>query len=98
MPIWTEFVRGADGGVDPDAFPVPDDIVWRDVDPISGDLATPDCPERRHEPFLVGTEPTTPCTRHRAVWSAVEHGVGEVGRALGEGSRRLGSWFGRLFR
>jgi len=98
LPVWTEFVRAAGRAGGTPAFIVPTDVVWRDVDPASGDLATPECPERRHEPFLAGTEPGARCTRHRAMWSAVGEGIGDVGHALGGGGRRLGEWIGRLFR
>ncbi len=101
LPIWTDFVRAVAAPDAPHAFPVPDDIVWRDVDPSSGGLATPSCPEVRHEPFLAGTEPQEPCDRHRAIWTAVGDEVGGAvrggGRAVVEGGRRLRDWFGRLF-
>src|SRR5262249_49158688 len=100
-PIWTDFVRAASpGGQTATAFPVPDDIVWRDVDPASGLLATASCPETRHEPFLVGTEPREACHNHGTL-VAVGDQVGEVVRASGKAiesvGRRVRSWFGRLF-
>ena len=65
-------------------------------------LATSGCPTARREPFIGGTEPTTPCELHRPVWTAVG---GEIGGAVREGGkaieytgRRLRKWFGRLFR
>ena len=101
LPIWTDFVRAASpGGQTATAFPVPDDIVWRDVDPASGLLATTSCPESRHEPFLVGTEPREACHNHGAL-VAVGDQVGEVvrdgGKAIESVGRRVGRWFGRLF-
>jgi membrane carboxypeptidase/penicillin-binding protein len=102
LPIWVDFVRATAG---PDAsrnFPVPDDVVWREVDPASGHLATPGCPERREEPFLAGTEPREPCEQHRPAWTAVGDGVADAarggGKAIERGGRRLFGWFGRLFR
>ncbi len=100
--------RGFRGGAaaateDPDAhFAVPDDVVWRDVDPATGLLATAGCPERRHEPFLAGTEPHELCERHRPLIAAFGEGLGGAvrggARALGSGGDRIRSWFRELFR
>jgi membrane carboxypeptidase/penicillin-binding protein len=102
LPVWTDFVRAVARPDPPSAFPVPDDIVWRDVDPASGLLATAGCAETRHEPFLAGTEPTQPCDRHQPVLTTVGDGIGnavrEGGRAVESGGRKLFGWFGRLFR
>ena len=102
LPIWIDFVRATAGAGAARPFPVPDDIVWRDVDPSSGLLATAGCPESRREPFLTGTEPQRECDRHRGVWTAVGDGLGGAlrggGRAIESGGRRLFGWMGRLFR
>src|SRR5436309_492232 len=102
LPIWTDFVRATSGEASEQDFPVPDDIVWREVDPASGELATAGCPESRHEPFLAGTEPTEPCRLHREAWAAVGEEIGGAvrggGRAIGSPGRRLSDWFRRLFR
>ncbi len=101
LPIWTEFVR-ATGMSDDGGFPVPEGIVWRNVDPQSGGLAGATCSIARSEPFLAGSEPTTPCELHRPVWTALGEGVERAvrgsGRAIGDGGRRVRGWFGRLFR
>ena len=101
LPIWTDFVRALGPGSGAPDFTVPDGIVWRDVDPQSGGLATPECPSKRHEPFLAGTEPRVPCALHRPVWTALGDEVGGAvrggGRAIGSTGRRLRDWFGRLF-
>ena len=102
LPIWTDFVRATSGEASEQDFPVPDDIVWREVDPASGGLATAGCPESHHEPFLAGTEPTELCPLHRAAWTAVGEEIGGAvrggGRAIGSTGRRLSDWFRRLFR
>src|SRR6184192_1977044 len=102
LPIWTDFVRATSGEASERDFPVPDDIVWRDVDPESGQLATAGCPITRREPFLAGTEPQEPCPLHREAWTAVGEEIGGAvrggGRAIGSTGRRLSDWFRRLFR
>jgi penicillin-binding protein 1B len=102
LPIWTEFVRAVSPADGADAFAVPDDVVWRDVDPASGELAGPGCPATRRAPFLTGTEPRVPCHLHRpaltAVGDRIEDAVRHGGQAVGSGGRRLLGWFGRLFR
>src|SRR6266478_1626043 len=102
LPIWTDFVRATSGEASEQDFPVPDDIVWREVDPASGELATAGCPESRHEPFLAGTEPTEPCRLHREAWTAVGEEIGGAvrggGRAIGSTGRRLSDWFRQIGR
>jgi membrane carboxypeptidase/penicillin-binding protein len=102
LPIWTDFVRAVSGGEPVREFPVPDDIVWRDVDPASGQLAGPGCPALRREPFLSGSEPRGPCRIHRPALAALGEQIGDTvrggGRAIGSGGRRLFGWLHRLFR
>jgi penicillin-binding protein 1B len=102
LPIWTDFVRATSGPGTATDFPVPDGIVWREVDPASGGLATSGCPTARREPFLAGTEPHAPCPLHRPAWTAIGNGIGDAvkdgGRAAEVAGRRLRDWFGRLFR
>jgi hypothetical protein len=49
--------------------------VWRDICPLSGQLAAPDCPYARHELFIAGTEPQAECDQHVRV--AVDRRTGE---------------------
>jgi len=105
LPIWTDFMKTAADERQGRPFAVPDDIVWREVDPTSGALATPDCPAPSREPFLAGTEPRTPCTLHQQLWTAVEDGVAEARRevaeakrGIGERGRSIGRWLRGLFR
>jgi membrane peptidoglycan carboxypeptidase len=102
LPIWTEFVKAVESGERSDGFPVPDDVVWRDVDPGTGGLATAGCPARRRAPFVSGTEPRQDCPLHRPLWTSVEKqlsdGVRAGGRAIGSGGQRMRDWFRRLFR
>ena len=102
LPIWTDFVRATAGPGTATDFAVPDGIVWREVDPASGGLATSGCPTARREPFIPGTEPRTPCPLHRPVWTALGGEIGDAvrdgGRAVEFTGRRLRSWLDRLFR
>jgi penicillin-binding protein 1B len=95
VPMWTDFVLAA---TRPDAkrqFAVPDDVVWRDVDPASGELASSYCPEVRRVPFLVSHQPETQCALHRPVWRDVEDDLRREGERAARGIR---GWFGRVFR
>jgi membrane carboxypeptidase/penicillin-binding protein len=102
LPIWTDFVRATSGPARAEDCPVPDEIVWREVDPASGGLATSGCPAVRREPFLAGTEPRVLCELHRPLWTALGDELGGAvrggGRAVGSTGRRIRDWFGRLFR
>lgn len=63
-PIWERFMRPALAGKPTMDFPKPDTVVTVAIDPVTGYLATPDCPEQREESFIAGTEPTGYCPRH----------------------------------
>lgn len=57
-PIWHHFIRQVLAGTPPEPFPQPDGLVRVDICLPSGLLATPDCPTRRAEWFIPGTQPT----------------------------------------
>jgi len=63
-PIWERFMRPALAGKPAADFKRPDNVVQVAIDPRSGYLAAPDCPSRRYELFLSGTEPTAYCPMH----------------------------------
>lgn len=52
--------------VPPKIFTVPGDVVSLYIDPDSGQLAGEDCPGKRLETFVKGTEPTEWCGLHRS--------------------------------
>jgi penicillin-binding protein 1B len=66
-PIWTDFMKRASslpqyqsaGGFSP-----PEGIKVVAIDPRTLQLATPSCPIKREEVFVVGTEPTEFCGQH----------------------------------
>jgi membrane carboxypeptidase/penicillin-binding protein len=45
-------------------FPKPDSVVSVLIDPATGDLATPGCPNKREEFYIAGTQPTAYCPDH----------------------------------
>jgi penicillin-binding protein 1B len=101
LPIWTSFIRATAGPTPPTKFPVPQGIVWREVDPTSGLLATPSCPASTPEPFLSGSEPPITCDRHRPTFEAigdkVEDTARDAGKAIESTGRSIGRWFRDLF-
>jgi penicillin-binding protein 1B len=65
LPIWTEFMKQAVAlKGPPKSFEPPSGILTAQVDPVSGQLATPECPAARSEVFIAGTEPIEFCGRH----------------------------------
>lgn len=63
LPIWADFARQVIPH-DSSDFSKPIGIVTRTIDPSTGLLATPACPERFEEVFIEGTEPTDYCPLH----------------------------------
>lgn len=64
VPIWTAHMNRIAGMV-PDAdWRRPEDVIERTIDPLSGMLATPYCPQTRSEIFVSGTEPQSVCPLH----------------------------------
>jgi penicillin-binding protein 1B len=64
VPIWTQHMNRIAGLVPDVDWKRPDDVVDRQIDPQSGMLATPFCPQTRDEIFVSGTEPTSVCPLH----------------------------------
>lgn len=67
LPIWTEFMKRASSvrqyrNMAP--FTTPPGLTSAEVDPVSGQLASAYCPERRPEVFIEGTLPTEVCMLH----------------------------------
>jgi len=68
LPVWTEFVRGALelrpelGGA---AFLRPAGVMSVEVDPATGQLASPSCPERERIAVTHALAPTYECPAHR---------------------------------
>jgi len=64
LPIWTRHMNRIDGLVADVDWRRPEDVTDREIDPASGMLATPYCPETRTEIFVSGTEPESVCPLH----------------------------------
>jgi len=67
LPIWTEFMKRAIALPEyhnVTAPTVPAGVIQAQIDPDSGDLATPNCPRSQPEYFLEGTQPTAYCPLH----------------------------------
>jgi len=63
-PIWGRFMRSALASRPVVDFPKPETVVAVSIDPATGYLAAPDCPEKRDEFYLAGTQPTEYCPQH----------------------------------
>ena len=68
LPVWTAFMKEAVKlpayrGVR--NFAAPRGIAFVPVDPLTSQMATPDCPNVRNEVFLAGTQPRDLCPLHR---------------------------------
>ncbi|HEX2123674.1 MAG TPA: PBP1A family penicillin-binding protein [Thermoanaerobaculia bacterium] len=64
LPIWTRHMNRIDGLVADVDWRRPEDVIRREIDPQSGQLATPYCPDTRSEVFVDGTEPESVCSLH----------------------------------
>ena len=62
LPIWLDFMQKAHKGVEPEAFTVPEGIIFKQIDPRTGLLSTEQCRNSIREAFLPGTEPRRYCT------------------------------------
>jgi membrane peptidoglycan carboxypeptidase len=65
-PIWHDFMDWALKGVPPSAFARPEGLVEAEVCALSGQRPTEQCPHRRREWFIEGTEPAQDCDVHQA--------------------------------
>jgi penicillin-binding protein 1A len=66
LPIWIDFMRRAHEGQDRAEFPVPENILFRSIDPRSGLLSTERCRTSLREAFAAGTEPRQYCDERYA--------------------------------
>jgi len=64
VPIWTDFMQRATAAAPPAAFQPPTGVALVRIDPYTGGIATPACPETIIEAFWRGQEPTVSCPVH----------------------------------
>jgi penicillin-binding protein 1B len=77
LPIWTDFMKRATAGTPVTDFIPPPGIKLAEIDPLTGQLATANCPNVIREAFLEGEEPTGTCPLHpgtglqpaRSIWN-----------------------------
>jgi penicillin-binding protein 1B len=71
LPVWSEFVRGAIelrpelGGA---AFLRPEGVMSIDIDPATGQLASPTCPARERIAITPALAPTSECFTHQSLF------------------------------
>ncbi len=65
-PIWAAFMKQALANTPTTDFKIPAGIKTVRIDPTTGFLATPYCPNPRDEIFITGTEPRQACPTHKA--------------------------------
>lgn len=63
-PIWERFMRQAMAKKAAIDFPQPESVVSMNIDPATGLAANSQCPEKRMEFYLSGTEPSEYCHLH----------------------------------
>lgn len=65
LPIWVDFMDRLQRR-EPAAMRAPEGLIAVLIDPTTGALAVPGCPEVRRERFVPGTEPTERCREHES--------------------------------
>lgn len=61
LPLWLEFMKKAHTGREPEDFPAPEGIIFKQVEPRTGLLCAENCKSSVREAFLPGTEPRSYC-------------------------------------
>ena len=70
LPVWTEFMKRAitlKQYSNPRPFQEPSGVVTVNIDPLSGMLATPQCPKTTEAVYVSGSEPVTFCPLQRRI-------------------------------
>ncbi|HEY0826674.1 MAG TPA: penicillin-binding transpeptidase domain-containing protein, partial [Bacilli bacterium] len=98
-PIFAEFTERTLAAIPPKVFPIPDDVVNLNIDPMSGKLAGADCPNTRMEAFVVGSEPVEYCSEPASEGTpGGTDGDGVNAGAGSDGGGKDTSWWGDLKR
>ena len=90
-PAWAMFyLNGWHEPAAADAWKPPDDLVQRTIDALNGELANEWCPVTQREWFKTGTEPTSTCRTHDALFIDQLEELGrKIGKAIGRILRDL---------
>ncbi len=89
LRIWSRFLRALYPDAGPVALTPPEGVEFAEIDPVSGLLATSDCPQRLREAYLSGTAPKGPCPLHP---------VNPVADTFRKGFRNIGEYIRNLFK
>jgi penicillin-binding protein 1B len=65
LPIWSHFMTRSLAGTADTPFEAPEGVTFVEIDPQSGLLSGPGCPQPLREVFVAGTEPREVCPLHR---------------------------------
>jgi membrane carboxypeptidase/penicillin-binding protein len=85
-PIWERFMRPALAARPVLEFDRPESVITVSIDPATGYLATPECPQKREEFYAAGSEPGEYCPRHGAApAAAAEPGAAQGPKAPASG-------------
>ena len=57
LPIWIDYMKASHKDLAPVEFPVPDQVVFANIDGETGELVSPTSREIIHQAFIEGTEP-----------------------------------------
>lgn len=72
-PIWADFMEAAHKDLPKKDFTKPSNLVEAYIDPKTGQLATENCPAKRREYFLKGSEPVDWCETHPSLPSTIKN-------------------------
>lgn len=71
VPIWASYMNRIVGMIPDAEFRRPDTVVERQIDPLTGMLATPYCLQPRSEVYVKGTEPQSLCSLHGGQYDSI---------------------------
>ncbi len=64
LPIWARFMAKSTQGKTVKEFLIPENIVFKEIDPETGALSSKKCPSSVKEAYIKGSEPTVICELH----------------------------------
>ncbi|HSL84611.1 MAG TPA: penicillin-binding transpeptidase domain-containing protein, partial [Thermoanaerobaculia bacterium] len=95
LPIWTKFTLEVRPPGGYSTFDMPPGVTTAVIDPMSGELATDDCPSTLTEVFLRGQVPQEVCHLHQGWWDWDRRRERE--REGDDGPGRVRRWLERIF-